>query len=125
MNKSSASILSSLKGSNIAGKKEIQIQKSKSSVSLLNLLYKNGYISGYKLIGYKFKVYLKYSKEFPNIRTIKFFSTPSRRSYISYKKLLEFFSLNDFIIVSTNLGFMSLIDAFQLKKGGQLICKIN
>jgi small subunit ribosomal protein S8 len=125
MNKSTISVLSSLRIANIAGKKEIMVPNSDTTFSLLNLLYRNGYIAGYKSFGYDFRVFLKYSRNYPNIRRIKLYSVPSRRVYSSYEDLIKKFSLSDFIIVSTREGLMSLVDSFQLRLGGQVVCKIN
>lgn len=125
MNKIVTFLLSTIKNGNTCYKKNITVPYSKNSLNLCDLLYKNGYITGFRHLNNKIEVSLKYLGKAPNILKVTFYSKSGRRLYFSCDQLLEKYSLNDFVIVSTKYGFLTIIDAYQMRVGGQIICKIN
>lgn len=125
MNKIITFLLSTIKNGSAQYKKNITIPYSKNSLNLCDLLYKNGYITSFRHLNNKIDVSLKYLEKTPNIIKITLYSKPGRRLYLSCDQLLEKYSLQDFVIVSTKYGFLTIIDAYQMRVGGQIICKIN
>lgn len=125
MNKDIAIVLSTLKSCSAVGTPTVMVPYSGSVTSFVDLLYRNGYIAGFRRIGYKLQLHISYDGTTPNISQVTIYSSPSRRLFISYKKLLEKYALSDCVIVSTVRGYMTLVDAYQIGLGGQIICKIN
>ncbi len=125
MNKIVTFLLSTIKNGSAAYKKSITIPYSRNSLDLCDLLYKNGYITGFRHLNNKIEVGLKYLGKAPNIIKITLYSKPGRKLYLSCDQLLEKYSLNDFVVISTKYGFLTIIDAYQMRVGGQIICKIN
>ena len=110
-------------------KKSFIIQKKKKICeAILNILWNEGYISGYKqdnLNSKKLKIFLKYTKNKPTIQTIKKISKPGLRNYYSVKQLWKIDSSKTFLIVSTSMGVKTLIDCKKLKIGGEPLFIIN
>lgn len=101
-------------------KKSFVIQSSKtSSKKILNVLWDEGFILGYKESFNSLKIYLKYQNGLPVITLIKVISKPSLRVYYSVKQLWKIKSNNGLIILSTNKGFMSDIECKQKNLGGE------
>jgi hypothetical protein len=48
---------------------------------------------------------LKITNNKPAFRDIVFYSTNNKNNYISYKKLILFFGLKNFAIISTNMVY--------------------
>lgn len=125
MNREVAFILSKLCESGKARKSTIIIKRSKNTIDFLNLLYKHGFIAGFKITGFKIEVYLKYTETGSTVQLVKLYSLPSRRLFISYNDLIKKHSLDEFTVLSTTKGYLTLIDAYQLGVGGQIICTIK
>jgi small subunit ribosomal protein S8 len=112
-----------LKNGQTVKKAFVLSENTKICKSLLEILWDEGYILGYKVLPTenKLKIYLKYKKGVPVIRSIESISRPGLRVYCSLKDLERFRS---FIIVSTNLGLRTLYQCRRLKVGGEPIIKI-
>ena len=110
-------------------KKSFVIQKRKKVCeAVLNILWDEGFILGYKLINNdptKLKIFLKYNKNNPVIRSIKSVSKPGSRVYYSIKQLWKLDSSKTFLVLSTNQGLKSLIQCKKLKIGGEPFLIIN
>lgn len=104
---------------------------SKICINLLNILYKEGYIRGYKKIlnknnQIKIKVLLKYTYDNkPLIKKIQKISKSSKRVYISIKSLWKIKNGLGILIISTNKGLMTDNTARLLNCGGEIICQIQ
>lgn len=120
--------------------KLIKVLNSKLIISVIKLLYKEGYILNYTLPEQKeviknFKqnlitVHLKYDKfGNPLIDNITIISKPGVRKYVSVKELISLrkknINLNNMYIISTSLGVLADYEAIQQNVGGELLCKIN
>merc|ERR1739845_204284 len=92
-------------------------ENTKICKKLLEILWDEGYILGYKVLPVenKLKIYLKYKKGVPVIRSIESISRPGLRVYCSLKDLEQFRS---FTILTTNLGLQTLYQCKKLKVGG-------
>lgn len=119
MNNHICSMVSTINNGQLA-KKSFVIQSSKtSSKKILNVLWDEGFILGYKESFNSLKIYLKYQNGLPVITLIKVISKPSLRVYYSVKQLWKIKSNNGLIILSTNKGFMSDIECKQKNLGGE------
>jgi ribosomal protein S8 len=77
------------------------LQTRKKFVSLLKILWDEGFILGYKIDSEnsdKIKIFLKYREGKPTINAIKLISKPSRRIYYSTKQIWKIDSSKSFII---------------------------
>ena len=110
-------------------KKSFILQKRKKICeAVLNVLWDEGFILGYKtdsLDPTKLKIFLKYTKNKPAIQTIKSVSKPGSKKYYSLKQLWKIDSSKTFLVISTNLGVKSLTDCKKLQIGGEPFLIIN
>lgn len=101
---------------------------SKADESVLEVLSKNGYISGFEKKGKGakkiFEVELKYEKEEGAITDIKFISKPSRRMYFGYKDIKSVKSGHGLLVISTPEGILSGKEAQKKKVGGEALFEI-
>ena len=101
-------------------KKSFVLQSSKKlSKKILNVLWDEGFILGYKESFHSLKIYLKYQNGSPAISLIKNLSKPSLRIYYSVKQLWKLNSNNGIIILSTNKGFLSDKECKKRNLGGE------
>jgi|TARA_B110000967_G_C18901297_1_gene575455 small subunit ribosomal protein S8 len=115
-------MIASIKNGQSAKKAYINQIRKKTCESVLNVLWDEGFISGYKTSKSNpnvLKIFLKYKSKKPVINSIKVLSKPSLRIYYSLKQLWKLDSSKGVIIISTNKGFMSLNDCKQQKLGGE------
>jgi len=97
---------------------------SLKTLKLLYYIYKLGYIRGYSLLSHKkVKIYLKYIGSKSILRNVYLVSKPSRKFYMPFRSLKgasinNFVNVNGFLIVSTNKGLSTDVEAMLLKKGG-------
>lgn len=116
-------ILAKLKIAQKNNKKEVQVLKKKTSLLLLNLLWKEGFIYGYcTLNSFFYNVFIKYSTKGFSV----FKNTVFLNKSISYRKLHSANRLEkncNYLILNSN-GFF--LDKKCLKKGlgGLLFVKI-
>jgi small subunit ribosomal protein S8 len=110
-------------------KKSFVVQKRKKICeAVLNVLWDEGFILGYKLIDEdptKLKIFLKYTKNNPVIQSIKSVSKPGSRIYYSIKQIWKIDSSKTFLIISTTQGLKTLINCKKLKIGGEPFFIIN
>ena len=109
-------------------KLKVKVKKNKVFISLLQILYLNGYIRFFTLSSKDnyIYIYLKYKYNISVIKEILVFSKPSQRFFISYRELYKLYrEKNLFGIVSTDLGFLTISSCLLLKKGGEFICLID
>ena len=103
-------------------------KKKKICAELLNVLWDEGYILGYKTYNLNpnlFEIFLKYNSNLPCITSIKFISKPGKRVYLSSKQLWKIDSSICLILISTSRGVFSIKQCKKLNLGGEpfvLIC---
>jgi small subunit ribosomal protein S8 len=104
-------------------KKSFVLQpKKKICQSLLNILWDEGFILGYKIDETNsklLKIFLKYKNGKPVIHSLNSISKPGLRIYFSAKQLWKINTINGLLILSTNKGFMSVTECKKLKLGGE------
>lgn len=110
-------------------KKPFIFQKKTSICSkILNILWDEGYILGYKIYHNNptcFIIFLKYYKFNPCINKINAISKPSRRVYLSIKDIWKIENELGLYILSTNKGILSLKNCKRLNVGGELLVYLN
>ena len=118
-----SNLFSKIKNGYLAKKSKIVQQKSKQSISILNILVKEGFIKSYKINSKnQLDIYLKYRKNKAVIIEIKRLSKPGKRLYITNKDLYK--NKKGFYIISTSVGILTDLQAKKLNVGGELICQI-
>ncbi len=109
----------------IKAKKPFIIQKyKKTSLNLLNILWDNNLITGYKICckSNKFKIFLNYKNDKSVLKQLIIISKPSKKKYFSSKQLWKFNNNIDIFLFSTIYGILTLTECKKLKVGGELIC---
>ena len=110
-------------------KRSFVIQKRKKICEyILNVLWNEGFILGYKLVKNdvtQLKIFLKYDNGKPVIKTLKPISKPGLRIYYSLKQIWKIDTSKTFIVISTNKGVKTIIDCKKLKLGGEPFIIIN
>lgn len=113
----------------------VTIRYNKQTLRVISLLYSLGYISNYMLTYKHIKhprdlrpirlvsgIYIDFNKASYILKYIKPISKPSRRVYISYKKLLKRkYSGHELTVLSTNLGVITKTECILNHVGGELL----
>lgn len=126
MKKKFLGIISSIKNGQSVNKPFVKQKTKKNYEMLLNILWDEGYILGYKSESNEILVYLKYNKDkSPVITNFKIISKSSLKVYYSVKQLWKFNVNQNLMILSTNLGLLSLNSCKKLGIGGEPILIIT
>ena len=122
-------MFANIKNGQLAKRSYINQKRKKLCELLLNILWNEGFIIGYKIEGKKnesLKIFLKYVEDGkPLINNIKAISKPGKRVYYSLKQIWKIDSSKTFIIFSTNQGLKTLSECKKLRLGGEPIVTIN
>lgn len=102
-------------------KKQFFKKKKKVCESFLNVLWDEGYISGYTIDKQNDNliIFLKYHNNKPVIKKIKCISKPGSRIFYTIKQLWKIDSSKNFLILSTNKGLKTLNECKKLNIGGE------
>jgi small subunit ribosomal protein S8 len=137
----------------------IEYPQSKIILSILNILQECGYIRGYRIFNSnnniliknknfnfsQIEILLKYKNQKPAINKIIRISKPSKRVYLSVKKLSHILTkktsnitqltrnekissllfMKGILILSTSQGIMTHLTAYKLNIGGEILCHIS
>lgn len=117
-----SNMIANIKNGQLARKAYIYQKKKKSCESILNVLWDEGFISGYKISKSRpnvLKVFLKYTNGKPTISLLKMVSKPSLKIYYSVKQLWKLDPSQGIVILSTNRGILSVNECKKLKLGGE------
>ena len=117
-------MLANLKNGQLSKKPYIFQKKNIICSKILNILWDDGYILGYKIYSnkpYFFIIFLKYYKNNPCITRIHGFSKPSRRFYMSVKEIWKIENEVGLLILSTNKGVLPLKTCKRFNVGGELL----
>jgi small subunit ribosomal protein S8 len=121
-------MFNNIKNSQLAKRSFIYYPRKNICEAFLKILWKEGFIIGYKISiknPTKLKIFLKYKNNQPVINTIKILSKPGCRIYCSINQIWKINSNSSFIIFSTNNGLKSIFDCKKYKIGGEPFIKIN
>jgi len=110
-------------------KRPFVIQRcNKTCEDFLDLLWNEGFISGYHLFSKdysKMKIFLSYSKGIPAIKTIRMYSKPGRILSYSASQLWKIDASVSVHLVSTNEGIRSLEYCKRKCLGGVLLFSVS
>jgi small subunit ribosomal protein S8 len=110
-------------------RRHVDIPSSKMKRALAELLQKERFIRGFKVIEDSkqnvLRIYLKYAaNEAPVIQGIQRISTPGRRVYVDKDALPRVLGGLGISVLSTTQGILTHKDARQAGLGGEVICHI-
>ena len=122
-------LLACLKNGALAKKHTISHTRTKKNEDLLNLLWQEGFISGYRVDSTdknKLNIFLKYNdKKEAGLNRIVAVSKPSKKVYCSYENTWKLYSQNVLVVVSTTKGIKSLNFCRKSRLGGAILLVIN
>lgn len=121
-------MIAAIKNGQMAHKLYVLQSKKKNCEALLNILWDEGFISGYKTSDLDpdiIVIYLKYNNKLPVINGLSSISKPSLRVYYSLKQLWKFDVSQGLLILSTNKGLLSINMCKKLKLGGEPLIMIK
>jgi small subunit ribosomal protein S8 len=121
-------MLAHIKNGQKANKSYILHPRKKNDALILNILWEEGFILGYKISkknSNMFEIFLKYKQGIPVIKHLISITKPSCRVYCSSKQLWKFNSNLGLFIISTNKGILSLNACKKINIGGELLLLIN
>ena len=116
-------LISNLKNGQLVKKAFVINENSTICRKLLDILWDEGFISGYKILPVnKLKIYLKYRNGNSIISSIKVVSKPSLRVYYSVRELQR---LKSFLILTTHKGIKTISNCKRLNLGGEPLVMIK
>lgn len=109
--------------------KTVTLSRNSSSLRLVKLLYQQGLILNFNVIGNNLIVELKYNNGRPLLKSIKVISTPGHRVYWNLRRLKLAYSCQNFggvYIVSTPRGFYTSTECLlSMHTVGEILLKIQ
>ena len=122
-------LVSTIKNGQLVNKLIVKHNKKKNCEMLLNILWDEGYILGYKTSISNptvIKIYLKYNDDkSPAITNFKIISKSSLKIYYSLKQLWKINDNQGLIVLSTNKGLLSLSSCKKFGIGGEPVLIIK
>ena len=122
-----ADMLTRIRNANTAKHDTVDVPASKIKVAIADILVKEGFVSGYKMIDVgnfqDIQITLKYGKD-KNVKAItglKRISKPGLRVYASKEELPRVLGGLGVAIISTNKGIITDTEARQLNVGGEVL----
>lgn len=115
-------MITSIRNGQLAKKTYIYLVKTSLCEAVLNVLWDEGFIYGYRIEKNFLKIFLKYKNNIPVVNSIKTISKPSLRVYSSARQLCR---LEGVIIISTSKGVLSLKDCKKENLGGELLLVVK
>ena len=123
-----ADLITRIRNAVMVGKNEILVPTSKLKVKVIEVLAKNGYVSGYEVIAGEprgtLKVVINEPGTIAKINEISKVSKPGRRVYSAADELPVVKSGRGMIIVSTSKGLMTGREAKKNRLGGEILVKV-
>ncbi len=110
-------------------KPTVRAPASRLRASVLDVLKREGYIRGYRVIELgrnkrELEIELKYHNGEPVIREIRRVSKPGRRVYSGVRELPRVYNGLGIAILSTPKGVLSDAEARQQRVGGEILCTV-
>ena len=125
-----ADMLTRIRNANSVHFKSVDVMNSGVNLSIVKVLKKNGYVSGYDIKRdakkhEMLRIYLKYQDSKKSVlNDIQRISKPGRRVYVKSVKLIPVLNGYGVSILSTSKGVMADKEARELNIGGELICNV-
>ncbi len=126
LNNSLNFMFSVIKQASMCGQSGVNFPTSKKCLRVLSVLYRSGFIRGFRYDENVTRVFLKYSTTSfkPVLKNISGISTNGRPFYISVKSLAKLAHASETFLVSTPYGVLTTTQALEKNVGGILLCKI-
>jgi len=110
-------------------KATVRAPASRLHANVLEVLKREGYIRGYRLIELgnnkrELEIELKYHNGEPVIREIRRVSKPGRRVYSGVRELPRVYNGLGIAILSTPKGVLSDAEAREQRVGGEILCTV-
>nr|YP_009237659.1 ribosomal protein S8 [Trachydiscus minutus]AML60670.1 ribosomal protein S8 [Trachydiscus minutus] len=121
------SMYSNIKNGLMSGQRSILYPKTFLCSRILKVLYKEGYINGFRtdpLNTKYYEIFLKFHNGRPVISRIQTVSRPGRRIYASIDTLWKLDTSFLTLIVSTSKGIFSDKECRRYSQGGEVLCVI-
>ena len=127
MKKTFWDLISVIRNSQLVNKQIVKYKRQKNCEMLLNVLWDEGYILGYKTLKNSnfILIYLKYNNKIPAITDFKIISKSSLKINYSTKQLWKLNENNGLVILSTNKGLISINSCKKFNIGGEPILIIK
>ncbi len=124
-----ADMLTRIRNANMVHKQDVNIPASKIKQEVANILYKEGFVSGYEMIEDDkqgvIRVYLKYGENKEKVITgLKRISKPGLRVYVKNEEIPKVLGGLGIAILSTSRGVMSDKNARLEGIGGEVLCYV-
>ena len=124
-----ADMLTRIRNALVVKRETVDIPVSKTKTAIAEILYNEGYISGYEVVGEgiesKIVVTLKYGSKGEKVITgLKRISKPGLRIYAGYDELPKVLNGMGIAIVSTPKGVMTDREARKQHHGGEILAYV-
>ena len=124
-----ADLLTHIKNSYMAGKKQVTVSHSKMREAMVNLLSRHGYLGK---VGIEKKDKIKktiiaelvYRNKEPRITQVQKISTPGKKVYVGKSEIPRVLGGLGIAVISSPLGLLTDREARKKGVGGEFICKI-
>lgn len=105
----------------------VNVRNQQKNIKLLYFLLQHGLIRQFNLEGKNIKVWLRYIKNKPLVQNITMISKKGFRKYITFSELnkLNNRSGTNLFILSTPYGYLTNVEALNLKCGGELLLSLT
>jgi len=119
-----------IKNSQDKKKNKTNLIKSKLSIDILKILRNEGYLRGFSIKEKTIEVSLKYFRDKPAIKDIKYHSRLNKKIDLSYKELNYLYRSKksnsglSLMILSTPLGILTDFECLTQKIGGKLLLTV-
>ena len=120
-----STLMSSIRNGSLARKVSIVIPRSNYLITIVDVLYREGYILSYKQTATEIHIWLKYVSNMSAIHVMRQISKPSARVHMSAASLKSYNSGLGIYILSTSLGVMSDRQALSFGVGGEVLCSVK
>lgn len=116
-------LLINIKNGQTSKKAVVLHSLNQTNVSLLSLLWEEGFISGYSFSSKKnyLKIFLKYNNSHSLISSVRYISKPSLKRFISASMLWKLNDKLGVFILSTSKGLLTLKKCKKYNLGGILL----
>ncbi|MBN2569071.1 MAG: 30S ribosomal protein S8 [Deltaproteobacteria bacterium] len=126
-----ADMLTRIRNANRMRFKSVDVLVSKTNISIVKVLKKEGFIGGYDVrkdhagSHNVLRVYLKYTDSKEKVITdIQRISKPSKRVYVKSKKIPKILDGYGIAILSTSRGIITDKEARVVNAGGEILCSV-
>lgn len=123
-----ADLLTRIRNAIAVGKNEILVPTSKLKAGVVEVLAKNGYVTGFEVVDGKPRGMLKVTINEPGVNAkineISKVSKPGRRVYSSANDIPTVKSGRGMVIVSTSKGLMTGREAKKNRLGGEVLVQV-